>query len=319
MKLLPAAVLFLATLPLHPLSAQSGTHDLFGFNCPGTGDKPGTPCIRSNDIYKAGAIALFSGNQYAIQAKTGAKACTVTGFELQHATMAGHPVWVRTWLYSAKISGAPDKIMASGIMVIGTTLGWCRTSFPPVQIPPKTTFFLVYDSPSQARIAPASIAQLGKKVPAFRGRNQKWTSIPPVKWVYRVNSGRAAGGGRPLLTSTSVPTLGKVFTAQVHYIPLTPPFCFHLLGFSNTRWAGLNLPFDLTPLGATGCRLNVSIARATPIPISPITKAASLKLPIPNNPVLLGASFFHQVMVQDAKANPLGFTFSNGGKGVLGK
>ena len=107
------AVNILSTLLLAalPLGAQSGSHDIFGINCRGTGDKPGTPCISVNTVYQAEAIALFSGNQYAIEAKTGSK---------------------------------------------------------PVQMPANTTFFRVYDSPSQARIAPASIAQLGTKVKGYR-------------------------------------------------------------------------------------------------------------------------------------------------------
>ena len=302
-----------------PVYAQTGSHLLFGFNCQGTGDRPGPPCITSNATYKAGAIALFTGNQYAIKAQTGTKPCTVTGFELQHATRAGHQVWVRTWLYSADSKGAPGNILACGIMVVGTTLGWYGTSFKPVRIPPKTTFFLVYDCPSQARLAPASIAQLGTKVQGFRGRNNTWYALPPVKWIYRVNSGRASGGGRPLLTATNIPAIGKVFTAEVHYVPLIPSLCFHLLGFSDTKWGSLKLPFDLTPLGAPGCHLNVSMAHATPAPISPVTKAGAIKLPIPGDPSLLGGSFYHQFLVQDGKANHLGFTLSNGGKGVIGK
>ncbi len=316
------AVNILSTLLLAalPLGAQSGSHDIFGINCRGTGDKPGTPCISVNTAYKAGAIALFSGNQYAIEAKTGSKPCTITGFELQHATRASKEVWVRTWLYSADSKGAPGTILARGIMVIGTTLGWYGTSFKPVQMPANTTFFLVYDSPSQARIAPASIAQLGTKVKGYRKRGTApWSVLPPVKWIYRVNSGRAKGGGRPLLTASKPPALGKIFTAEIHYVPLIPPLCFHLLGTSDTQWAGLKLPFDLTPLGGKGCYLHVSVLKITPVSISPVTKFGTIKLPIPNTPVLLGGAFFHQFLVQDAKANPMGLTFSNGGKGVIGK
>jgi hypothetical protein len=41
-------------------------------------------------------------------------------------------------------------------------------------------------------------------------------------------------------------------------------------------------------------------------------------LSIPNDSSLTGGAFFNQFWVYDPSANPLGFAFTNGGKGLIG-
>ena len=88
------------------------------------------------------------------------------------------------------------------------------------------------------------------------------------------------------------------------------------LGFSKQVWGTIPLPLDLTALGATGCKLHVPLD----ISFAGITNSTGgfgKALAMPNDPKLIGASFFTQYICVD-KANSLGLTFSNGLETKLG-
>jgi hypothetical protein len=115
-----------------------------------------------------------------------------------------------------------------------------------------------------------------------------------------------------LATNGFVPVGGQTMFVQVNNLPFTAP-TFMFLGFSDTTYAGLALPFDLNVLGAPGCNLRVSGDQ-----LSGVTNVLGVGLwqfPVPNLP---GAVFYNQAIVFDPQANMLGLTFSNGGRGVIG-
>ena len=88
------------------------------------------------------------------------------------------------------------------------------------------------------------------------------------------------------------------------------------LGLSKQKWGAIPLPLDLTPLGATGCKLYTAIGITFP-GVTSSTGSVGKLIPIPNDPNLVGASFFTQYICVD-KANSLGLTFSNGLETKLG-
>ena len=74
---------------------------------------------------------------------------------------------------------------------------------------------------------------------------------------------------------------------------------------------------DLSPFGATGCKLLCSIDAQ----VNGTTDASgnfSQTFPVPNNPAIVGFVFFNQFVVADSY-NSWGLVFSNGGKGKVGK
>lgn len=93
-----------------------------------------------------------------------------------------------------------------------------------------------------------------------------------------------------------------------------PVFLF--VGASNASWAGLPLPWDLGPLGATGCRLQVSIHSILGTVADTLGKAR-VPLGIPGDPALQGRSVFFQWLLADAAANPAGLTASGGLEALL--
>ncbi len=90
-----------------------------------------------------------------------------------------------------------------------------------------------------------------------------------------------------------------------------------LWGFSATRWRGWTLPFDLTPLGAKGCKLLCSVDLGLPFLTSNGGRAL-YTWKIPNDPGLGGLLLHHQWFVLDPKANPAGLAATGAVRNVLG-
>ncbi|MFK7742076.1 MAG: hypothetical protein AB8H80_17300 [Planctomycetota bacterium] len=98
-----------------------------------------------------------------------------------------------------------------------------------------------------------------------------------------------------------------------------PPSALALLVAGNSRsvWANGILPFDLAPLGATGCNLLTS-PDATALTTTDAAGSAQVTLAIPNNPALLNAEFAAQWFVPDATIGTLGLAASEGASFVIG-
>ena len=88
-------------------------------------------------------------------------------------------------------------------------------------------------------------------------------------------------------------------------------------GTKNTYWGGIPLPFDLAPLGAPGCRILCSAMLAQPARTG-VTGKTALQWSLPKTPSMVGATFFHQWLVFDLKANGLGLVTSNAAGNTLG-
>ena len=107
----------------------------------------------------------------------------------------------------------------------------------------------------------------------------------------------------------SLAWLGGTYRQELTRVPANSVALIDL-GVSDQHWYGLPLPFDLTPIGMTGCRQLVSTEVVTALPTG--TGTAVLTLGVPNDAALLGATFYTQAFALDAPANPFGGTMSNG-------
>jgi hypothetical protein len=168
----------------------------------------------------------------------------------------------------------------------------------------------------------AAFSGAGGRMLLFGGRDSTqtfgdtWllgTSNPALYGPF--GQGCAGSAGTPLLGARSLPWLGETMTLTVQSVPQGAAV-FVTLGFSRTSWLGIPLPLDLTPAGAPGCRLNTSLALLLAAPSQ--GGVATLQLPLPADPALLGGQFFDQALVFDPPANALGLAFSNGGEGTVG-
>ena len=110
-----------------------------------------------------------------------------------------------------------------------------------------------------------------------------------------------------------VPRLGSVTAAgRLGVASRTDPAVL-LLGTSNRIWANLNLPFDLTGIGAPGCEILAEGLVNLPVDArSGASGFRSWQLVVPAAAALVGADVFAQGVVLDARSNALGAALSNG-------
>jgi hypothetical protein len=124
------------------------------------------------------------------------------------------------------------------------------------------------------------------------------------------------GGAIPLLTNTGDPMIGNSFSVNVSQARVNS-FAFLFHGISNTAWSFIPLPFQLNGVGAPGCFLRVSGEFIFAVSTNAFGRG-SMSFTVPGDVSLLGGSFFDQYAVSDPAANPLGFSWSRGGAGVMG-
>jgi hypothetical protein len=182
----------------------------------------------------------------------------------------------------------------------------------------------------------ASVEASGANLPGLQeyrattNGGQSWTG--PFKghqWKFRIYcGGRPAqyeifgascpGSGRltPLLAFEGIPTLGGSMSVHLTRALANAPALMSI-GLSDSDWLGVPLPFDLTPLGAPGCRILAS-GQVLLVTAADAAGNGAINLTIPNDGSLVGGSFFDQYWVLDQAANTLGFAFTNGGRGTFG-
>jgi hypothetical protein len=132
-------------------------------------------------------------------------------------------------------------------------------------------------------------------------------------------TGCKGSNGIPLLQPKqgSLPKLGGLLQLELTNLPLKQGPVFLINGFNKDKYGPLILPFDLTPLGFTGCTLQVAMIWTTG-GIN-LGGKGTVQFPIPLDPVLQDAWFFNQALSMDQGAGPTSFIFSNGGAGRIGK
>lgn len=116
---------------------------------------------------------------------------------------------------------------------------------------------------------------------------------------------------------SSWPTLGQNFSFQVQKAaPGT--LAFPMLGSSETTWGPFALPYDLTPLNATGCQLWIDPLVTLQGSLTDASGAATTTVGVPNNTALIGGRLYSTWLSLDAAANGLGLVTSDYGLLILG-
>jgi len=139
-----------------------------------------------------------------------------------------------------------------------------------------------------------------------------WTYGPDFPATARsYGNGCRGSAGNPTITPEpgGLPWLGGEYRHRLSNAPAATPVILGI-GLSDSWWAGVPLPFDLSPIGMTGCSLLVS----PDVTITQQTDAsgiARLRVFVPNQPSMLGAEVFTQAFVADALANRFAATTSN--------
>lgn len=143
-------------------------------------------------------------------------------------------------------------------------------------------------------------------------------SIGPRATFSTYGAGCAGSNGTPTLDAApgARPRIGTTFDMALNNLPVAGSAVVGVVGFSDTFWSGVPLPFDLGPLGMTGCSLLADLSFA----LTQVAGGASATwgLPVPMDVRLLGGDIYVQALVVDPGVNPFGMTATNGGSLHIG-
>jgi hypothetical protein len=128
--------------------------------------------------------------------------------------------------------------------------------------------------------------------------------------------GAGCGDPPPSLLMRDRPEIGSSFELRIASRNVFIP-ALTLLGLSDAFWNGVTLPFDLTPVGASGCRLLASIDMQLPVVLTDASGEATIALSVPNDPALVDQALYFQTITFDSRANALGLTLTAGQAVVL--
>jgi hypothetical protein len=96
------------------------------------------------------------------------------------------------------------------------------------------------------------------------------------------------------VVGTSLPIIGQTFRMQMTNVPVFSP-CAGYLGFSNTLFNGVPLPFALDFLSMPGCMAYMSANHNFPLPPpNNVTNTTAWDLAIPMDPVFLSLHIYMQ-------------------------
>jgi len=132
-----------------------------------------------------------------------------------------------------------------------------------------------------------------------------------------LGSGCAGSNGTPTLSypvSGPGPMMGA--TTSVHVTGVWYQ-TFFVFGWSDLFDGSTLLPYDLAPYGMPGCSLQVS--RDEGGSAMPNNGIATIQIPVPENPFLVGQVFFVQGFALDLAANAGGFTTTNRVRASIGR
>ncbi len=110
--------------------------------------------------------------------------------------------------------------------------------------------------------------------------------------------------------------VGGAFYTRVSSLSPTTGTALAWIGSSLKTFAGIPLPFDLTPLGFKGCKIYCSIDLTQVLPITGSSVKANW--PIPNLPFFAGVPVYAQFALVNATGTTLNLGLSNCFTGIIG-
>ena len=153
---------------------------------------------------------------------------------------------------------------------------------------------------------------------AYRTLRRELAKLRGLAWSASYGTGCSGAGVNPVFNvvpSTS-PTIGTTFTLRM---PITSPavlLTVGAIGFQNTTWGGLPLPFDLGVIGMTGCMLWTDLAITSVLAQTAV--AATMPVVLPNDPASIGTPLYMQAFPLVTGANPAGILATNAIEVIVG-
>jgi hypothetical protein len=135
--------------------------------------------------------------------------------------------------------------------------------------------------------------------------------------IIAVNGSRRTTGAFPQLYNVGRPVTGTSFDVALMSARASRAAVL-VMGFSNTFWGPIPLPFSLAPFGAPGCSLQVSYDLVWGAVVTDAFGEGKLTYAIPNNSGLWGVRWHNQWLVFDTGANALNLVNSWSGTATVG-
>ncbi len=294
-----------------------GSYTVYGKGCKGTGTGPKF-CASLNPTATGNTTTSWATNRWFVHKVKANTTLVVTGFDFLCKSLRSAQN-IQSVLFLAASNGKPAASpVRTGILKVGTTSKFYRTTFSsPLIITAGKIFYIGYKTPGNSNFKPeAGAGALLKGTYYWNGPNWSgpWSHR---KFAWKVNCAGGASGAIPFLSNTGVPTLGQTFKVNLASARKNTAAVL-IFGTSKTNWIGLNLPLDLTFLGAKGCFLRASMDLFLVGTAVGSSGASSVTVGVPNLTSLIGVQFYNQYFVIDPPANSLGLVFTNGGAGKIG-
>ena len=322
MTIRPSLALAALTAFCAPLAAQSASFSNFGSGCMGSGSG-GQVCKSDNGSATQLESLFFSRTSEVAIEVPGINSPLITGFEILTSVPSFRTKQTfNAHIYFADAQGAPLTTPAvTGSMTVDKAVAWYRVVFPkPLLVKPGQRFFLSWTDKyvpfSQTILWPVPKPGRAKTVSYHRESNSGSFRGPFTlhPWAWRVLC--PGGNAVPVLSNTGLPKLGQSYSVDLSKAKPTTGAVL-ITGVSKTVWGAFTLPLSLATLGASGCNLYVSYDVPTGLATG-AGGAASLPIPVPNDPGLAGVKLHHQWMIVDGGTNSLGLVFTGAGTAVLG-
>ena len=118
----------------------------------------------------------------------------------------------------------------------------------------------------------------------------------------------------PRIGGSTVPNVGQTFTLNLSRVPINRNALL-ALGFSNTSYGSISLPWEMAPQILPGCFLLVSLdllISTSTFSVGANWGAAAVPLFIPGDPALAGLNFYAQWAVQQVPGSPTPLAFTGG-------
>lgn len=179
-----------------------------------------------------------------------------------------------------------------------------------------------FDSATMRWIDGVHPTQAGEEWIAQRFYDALLAFLPaPTDSYEAIGTGCApVGGSGDALSLTAAPSQCLVpdrqFTAEVRGIPSSDAVSFGILSAFRYGADGFPPAIELDAIGMTGCTLHV-VPMVT-VPLVGVGDTRSWTLDVPNDPDLVGSTFYQQALVIDAQVNAFGALLSEARAGTIG-
>ena len=207
-------------------------------------------------------------------------------------------------------------VMCGGIPADGVTWEWDGSAWADQGALPRpcTDHVLVYDG----RLQRTTLHGGTDVTPSAFFRNEVLTYGHGVAGSFeRLGTSCAGSHSIPALFGASSGTGPMMGSTSSVYVTGAWYHAFFVFGWSNFIDGATLLPYDLAPHGMPGCSLQVS--RDAIVGAAPTNGIASIQIPVPANPFLVGQVFHIQGLMLDPAANAGGFTTTNHLRATIGR